>query len=81
MAKRTARLRVPADVGLAIQQARLERGITQAELAHNLGLTQSTVSTIENGTSTIYLRRILAMSRELGLELTASWDGADAPRS
>ena len=47
MAKRTARLRVPADVGLAIQQARLERGMTQAELAHNLGLTQSTVSTIE----------------------------------
>ena len=40
MAKRTARLRVPADVGLAIQQARLERGMTQAELAHNLGLTR-----------------------------------------
>ena len=31
--KREARLRVPADVGLAIRQARLDQGLTQQEPA------------------------------------------------
>ena len=76
----TARLRSPADVGLAVQQARLARGLSQTELAQELGVTQSAISEIETGSGTIYLRRVLGIARATGLELTATWEGEDAPR-
>jgi len=78
MPRYTAPLRVPSDVGLALEQARLARGLSQNEVADLLDMPQSTVSTMETGAGTIYLRRLLAMARALGLELTASWDD-DAP--
>ena len=80
MARHTARLRTPADVGLAVQQARLARGLTQAELAAELDVTQSTISAIESGKATIYLRRLLEIGRATGLEVAASWESDDAPR-
>lgn len=72
--ERTSRLRSPADFGLAIQQARLSRGLTQSELADELGITQSAVSEIEAGKSTIYLRRLLSLARATGLEFSATWE-------
>ena len=74
MAKHLARLRAPADLGLAIQQARMARGLSQSELAEALGVSQSTISEIEGGKSTIYLRRVLALARATGIEFTASWE-------
>ncbi|KAA9393675.1 helix-turn-helix transcriptional regulator [Kocuria coralli] len=71
--KRTARLRTPADFGLAIQQSRLAHGMSQSELAEEIGISQSAVSEIESGKSTIHLRRLLAMAGATGLELTATW--------
>lgn len=79
MAKHTARLRSPADVGLAVQQARLARGLSQSDLAAQLGLHQSALSEIESGKSTIYLRRLFDLARATGLEITATWSD-DAPR-
>jgi transcriptional regulator with XRE-family HTH domain len=76
----SARLRAPADFGHALQQARATRGISQAELAVELGIPQSMVSEMETGKSTIYLRRLLAMSRATGVELTATWGDPDAAR-
>lgn len=81
MATHTARLRFPGDVGLAVQQARLARGLTQTELAAELDVPQSTISEIESGKATIYLRRLLAIARATGLEITATWESGDAPRS
>ncbi len=78
MPRYTARLRVPADIGLALQQARLAQGRTQAELGEDLGVSQSTISAIEAGQSTILVRRILEMARETGLEFSASWEVPDA---
>ncbi|MFT4229520.1 MAG: helix-turn-helix transcriptional regulator [Microbacterium sp.] len=80
MASHTARLRGPGDVGLAVQQARLARGMSQKELAAELGIPQSTISEIESGKSTIYLRRLLSIARITGLEFTATWGDGDAPR-
>jgi HTH-type transcriptional regulator / antitoxin HipB len=79
MAKHTARLRAPSDFGLAVQQARLARGLTQTELAAELGVPQSTISEIESGKTTIYVRRLLSIARVTGLEFTASWDHEDVP--
>ena len=76
----TARLRTPADVGLALQQARLARGLSQTELAALLGLPQSTISEMESGKSTIFLRRLLSIAAQTGVELTASWEPSDASR-
>ncbi|MFT4295184.1 MAG: helix-turn-helix transcriptional regulator [Micropruina sp.] len=80
MKRHTARLRAPADFGLAVQQARLARGLSQSQLAAELGVTQSAISEIESGKSTIYLRRLLSIARATGLELSASWEDADATR-
>lgn len=76
----SARLRAPADFGHALQQARAARGISQADLAIELGIPQSTVSAMETGKSTIYLRRLLAIARTTGVEFTATWGDLDAAR-
>lgn len=80
MTKHTARLRSPADFGLAVQQARLARGLSQSQLAAELGVSQSTISEIESGKATIYLRRLLSIARTTGLEFAASWEDDRAPR-
>ena len=80
MADYTARLRAPADFGLALQQARVARGMSQTELAAELGVPQSTISAMESGKSTIYLRRLLALARATGVEFTATWNEGDATR-
>lgn len=76
--KHTARLRTPADFGLALQQARIARGLSQTELAAELDLPQSTISEMESGKSTIFLRRLLEIAAQTGIELTATWEPADA---
>lgn len=77
MTRYTARLRAPADFGLAIQQSRMSRGWSQTELAEQTDLRQSTVSEIECGKATIYLRQFLELARSTGLEINASWDDPD----
>jgi len=77
----STQLRVPADFGLALQQARLAHGMTQADLASEVDVPQSTISEIEAGKSTIFMRRLLDLMQATGVELTATWeDEADAPR-
>jgi HTH-type transcriptional regulator / antitoxin HipB len=77
----SAKLRAPADFGLALQQARTARGLSQTELARELGVPQSTISAMESGKPTIYLRRLLAIARATGVEFTAAWGEADATRN
>lgn len=77
----TARLRSPADIGTVLQQARVARDFSQTELAAQTDLPQSTVSAIENGMSTIHLRRLLELARATGITITATWEDEDAPRS
>lgn len=76
MVQRQARLRVPADFGLAIQQARMSRGMSQTDLSKELDVSQSAISEIESGKSTIYMQRLLELARLTG-EMTATWE--DAP--
>lgn len=80
MTQHTARLHAPADFGLAIQRARISRGLTQVKLAELLDVPQSTISEIESGKSTIYLRRLLSIARATGIEFAATWESDDASR-
>lgn len=80
MATYSAKLRAPADFGLALQQARTGRGISQTELALELGVPQSTISAMESGKTTIYLRRLLTMARAIGIEFTATWSEGPTTR-
>lgn len=79
MPRRTAHLNAPADFGLAIQQARMELGLSQTDIADQIGVSQSAISEIESGKATIHLRRLLSLARITGVELTATWGDDDAP--
>lgn len=75
----TARLTSPADVGVVLQQARLEQGMSQVELAAEADIPQSVISQMESGQSTAYLRRLLRLAGATGIEFSASWEAGDAP--
>ncbi|WP_396668755.1 helix-turn-helix domain-containing protein [Microbacterium sp. R86528] len=78
MGTQTTTLRSPGDIGLALQQARLERGLSQNALARELGISQRSVSEIESGKPTIYMRKVFDMLRATGVELSAKWDNGSA---
>jgi DNA-binding XRE family transcriptional regulator len=69
-----ARLNAPADFGIALQQARMSRAMTQQELADLVGVPQSTVSQMESGQTTPYLRPLLHLAQATGLHFQATWD-------
>lgn len=73
MATYSATLSTPGDFGRALQQARLSMGLTQSELAQMVGIPQATISQLENGESTIFLRRFLALAEATHLHLDATW--------
>ncbi|WP_286310379.1 helix-turn-helix domain-containing protein [Agromyces mangrovi Wang et al. 2018] len=79
MARFEAKLRSPADLGLAIQQARLANGLTQTELADRLGISQRSVSEVESGRPTIWARRVFDLLSATGVELSATWEGDELP--
>ncbi|MEX2441760.1 MAG: helix-turn-helix transcriptional regulator [Pontimonas sp.] len=72
-----AHLNAPADFGIALQQARMSRAMTQQELATLVGVPQSTVSQMESGQTTLYLRRLLDLAQATGLHFQATWDDHD----
>lgn len=74
MTQHRAPLRSPGSLGRAAQQARLARGMTQAELAAELDIAPSAISEIENGKATIFIRRYFDIMRATGMTLTASWE-------
>jgi HTH-type transcriptional regulator/antitoxin HipB len=74
MGAHTARLRSPGDIALAIQQARLVQGLSQTALADQLGISQRSVSEIESGRPTIYIRKVFDLLSATGVDLTATWD-------
>jgi transcriptional regulator with XRE-family HTH domain len=51
--------------------------MTQQQLADLVGVPQSTVSQMENGQATLYLRRLLALAQATGLHFHATWDDHD----
>ena len=49
----------------AIRTARVDRGLTQGELAERIGVSQSTISFWENGTESPTVEHLIALAVEL----------------
>lgn len=59
-----------SSIGTAIRAYRKRQGLTQAQLAREIGTTQAYISEVETGKETEQLRLLFAMLRRLGLRAT-----------
>ncbi|OBJ42546.1 transcriptional regulator [Mycolicibacterium mucogenicum] len=62
-------------VGLRIQRARIERGLTQEQLALLSGMSRNTLMDIEHGRRGILLERIFDIAKELGVSAAELLEG------
>lgn len=62
-------IRSPQQLGALIRQMRLERGMSQKELADLIGTYQKTISTIENGSPGAKIDTIFSLLAALHLDL------------
>ena len=71
MADAWAAVRTPEDLGRFLARVRQAHGLTQEELAQDLGVSRRYVSEIENGKPGLYTERLFQMLRLLGVRLRA----------
>ena len=74
---RKVTIRRPADLGLALAEARRARGLSQAELAEATGIERTYLARLEGGLSTLLLQRILRLLRRLGADLVVELPATD----
>lgn len=70
------RVYTAASLGHAIRHYRLQAGLTQAELADEVGIDRAYLSRLEKGEGTEQLRRLIVILRRLGVRATlqhADW--------
>ena len=65
-------LRSASDIGRTIAEARVERGLTQAELAADVGIERTYLARLETGRSTLHIERVLRLLRTLGVTVEAT---------
>lgn len=61
----------PQALGRLLQQARMAHGLSQQEVATQLGISQAYVSELESGKTSLALTRIFDIMRLTGMTLTA----------
>jgi HTH-type transcriptional regulator/antitoxin HipB len=66
-----AAVRTSEDLGRFLARVREDHGLTQEELARELGVSRRYVSEIENGKPGLYTERLFQMMRLLGVRLRA----------
>ncbi len=69
MVSKTAETEPCREVAEQIQEARVEVGLTQSELADRLGMTQQNISEIERGDRSVGIELLRRISRALGKRL------------
>ncbi|MFD6136370.1 helix-turn-helix transcriptional regulator [Isoptericola sp. NPDC056618] len=57
------------DLGAFARQVRRRRGLSQAALADELGVTRQYVSEVESGVENLYITRLFEIFDELGVEV------------
>lgn len=68
----------PQALGRLLQQARLAQGLSQQQVADRLGISQSYVSELESGKTSLALMRIFEIMRLAGMTLEAEISEGDA---
>ena len=61
----------PQALGRLLQQSRLAQGLSQQQVAERLGISQSYVSELESGKTSLALMRIFEIMRLTGMTLQA----------
>jgi len=61
----------PQALGRLLQQSRLAQGLSQQQVADRLGISQSYVSELESGKTSLALMRIFEIMRLTGMTLEA----------
>jgi len=62
-------VRSPKQLGALIHQARVQRGMSQKDLADLIGTYQKTISSVENGNSGVKLETMFTLLAALELDL------------
>lgn len=62
----------PGDIGRAIAGVRAERGLTQAQLAEELGIDRAYLARLESGPDQLVLERAILALRRMGATVTVS---------
>ena len=65
-------IRSAADFGRTIADLRVQRGLTQEELAKQGGMSRNYLAQLETGLTVALLERVLRLLRRLGAEVTVS---------
>ena len=78
MSTREFVVRSPQDLGRMIAEARVSRGLTQAELAEAADVERTYLARLEAGHTTLQVMRTLELLRRLGVTLHGSLDLDDA---
>ena len=65
-------VRSGSDLGAAVRQARIARGLSQTELAALSQIERTYLARLEHGNSVALLDRALQLLRDLGAEVTVS---------
>ncbi|MDO8144784.1 helix-turn-helix domain-containing protein [Isoptericola sp. 178] len=74
---RWTQARSSRDIGRFVQKSRRGRGLSQAALAEELGLTRQYVSEVESGVGNLYITRLFEMFDELGIDVQLVERGID----
>ena len=77
--KVTAIIKNPYTLGQVIQQSRLQRGISQRDLAVMLGISQKWVWEMEKGKPGLLLDRLFMILAKTGITLSAEFETDGAP--
>jgi transcriptional regulator with XRE-family HTH domain len=77
MSTRRYLIRTPEDLGRTLAEARHFRGLTQEQLARRAKVERTYVAKLEAGHTVLQIERLIAMLRELGVELSATQETAD----
>ena len=70
-----------ADIGAFVADVRRAAGLTQAQLAEHAAVSRRFVNELETGHSTLFADRLLALLRELGVQVRLDVYGPDGTGS
>lgn len=74
-------IRTPEQLPAVLQGFRKQAGLTQAEAALRLGVTQQTLSALERNAEKVSVARLMRLLSILGVELALRKEGAATPES